>query len=60
MQFIIDNWELITIVAGSLYSAAWAIAKKTKTKKDDEILGLIGKVARKVTNLIFPLTKPKK
>ena len=36
--------ELTLIAIGAILAAAAAIAKKTKTKKDDEVIGVLQKI----------------
>lgn len=56
MNWILENWGQIALAAGAVFGAAQAIARLTPTKKDDEIISKIGKLA----NIIFSATRTKK
>ena len=47
----LDN-TTIMVAVGAVYAAAYALAKLTRTKKDDEVVDKIGMVL----NFIFPFT----
>lgn len=48
-EIIVDNWLLIVGVVGAALALATAIAKKTKTKTDDRIVGMLNKAFRFIT-----------
>ena len=56
MEFIIENWKDILLVLTGAVTIASAYVKKTESKKDDEVVGII----RKIIEILAMTPKSKK
>lgn len=66
INWILENYDMILMVAGAVVALASVVVKLTPTKKDDAVVGIIRKIVerlavlnpRGVGGVKAPLTKP--
>lgn len=62
-DWIFKNWLMIAAIVPIFLAFAYAIAKRTKTKKDDKIvkeaIGVWGEVVKFISDMRSAFTKPK-